>query len=123
MPSRCSSSPAGGPPVDEVQRSPAVTITLGTAHRRAGGWLRGAVAVEGDGPPLDVAVLWRTSGRCTPEERVVQREPLDASGAFEMRLPPTPTSYVGEHLQVTWIVRVTGRGQVWELPFEVTAGR
>ena len=85
---------------DSVHVGDAVT---GRVHADAG-------ALAG---PITVELVWRTRGRCEPEEKVVDATTLtcaDASEApFTLTVPAAgPMSYAGETFSVDWVVRLAG---------------
>ncbi len=65
----------------------------------------------GPGVPASVQLLWRTSGECESEEKIVASQdiPLDESGraALRLRVPAAgPMTYAGRTLSISWCVRI-----------------
>jgi hypothetical protein len=75
---------------------------------------------------MTLELLWRTSGLCQTEEKVVARQTLTPSGAqetpFQLKIPAAgPMSYAGKAFSITWCVR-TASGPPAERVFTVVAG-
>jgi hypothetical protein len=109
----------------EIER---VEFALASSELRAGGLLEGTVTVHADRPVpgLELSVLWITSGKGEVDEGVIHYEKLaddvraDEPVTLDVRLPLTPTSFAGEHLTITWMVRVRERsGTTWDQRFTV----
>lgn len=75
--------------------------------------LRGRVFPDPSAPDagLTLELLWRTSGLCKAEEKVVLSQPVILSSAqeipFLLKIPAAgPMSYVGKTFSITWWVRI-----------------
>jgi len=60
---------------------------------------------------LAVEILWRTSGLCEAEEKVVLSQTLKLAGPqetpFQLKVPAAgPMSYAGKTFSITWCVRI-----------------
>jgi len=84
-------------------------------------------AMPRPGATVSVELLWRTSGECQSEERVVAQEKLSLQGAppasFSLRVPGAgPMTYAGRAFAIDWFVRLTPERAI-EAPLTVVAAR
>ena len=106
-------------------------IDLETETVAVGEEVKGHVSASADtkaGPdaPASVQLLWRTSGECKPEEKIVADQDVlvDESGraAFRLQVPAAgPMTYAGQTLSISWCVRISAEQPV-EKALTVVAG-
>jgi hypothetical protein len=106
-----------------------VVIALASTRLQAGGLLEGTVSVRASAPVegLELAVIWLATARGGVDEGVIHYERLAADVhlgqpvGLDVRLPLTPTTFAGERVSISWMVRVRERtGRLWDRAFTVT---
>ena len=105
-------------------------IELETTTVAVGDEVKGHVSASADtkagpGASSSIHLLWRTSGDCKSEEKIVASQDIlpDESGraAFRLRVPPAgPMTYTGRTLSISWCVRISAEQSV-EKPLTVVA--
>jgi hypothetical protein len=110
-----------------TDRSQSQTLTLSLDAERVpvDGKVSGRVKAGASANVLAVELLWRTSGKCEPEEKVTARDEVAPGAPFEFRVPAAgPMSYEGKTFSVRWFVRTrTDAGELAEKGFTVTAAQ
>ena len=106
-----------------------LTLEVETTRVAVGDEVTGRVRVGSAGASADtsfsVELLWRTSGQCQSEEKIVATQPVSPAGPggapFRLRIPQGgPMTYVGRTFAIDWCVRIPGDPPVEE-PITVVA--
>ena len=94
----------------ELAQPSSLTIDLDAGRVSVDGKVTGRLTPAPPGGAL-VELVWRTSGKCEPEEKVVARDEVAPGASFALRVPAAgPMSYAGKTFSVTWFVRARTAG-------------
>jgi len=98
-----------------------IELEYGNTNFTPGEKLKGTVSwqLESTQEPLEVHLLWRTSGKGTEDIKVVESLTVDLTGTqgdheFEISMPAGPYSFDGPIISLEWVIEAVCGDEVSE---------